>query len=144
LALPRLSHKADLDVQQGYAFEADGDAAGVLRIRHDAARDVVVSGPNLPVEAATALQFDDASTLIWYPSAVPLYNAYRGTIAPGTWAFNHVCWQPGLSQPQASDPEIPPPGSGFYYLVSAVNGCGEGSLGTTSSGAERPNTSRCP
>jgi hypothetical protein len=41
--LTRLTRIADLQQQQGYTFEASGDAAGVLRIRHDHAARVVIT-----------------------------------------------------------------------------------------------------
>jgi len=44
--LPRLSRRSDLDRTEGYTFEASGDVAGVLRIRHDRSSDVEISGKN--------------------------------------------------------------------------------------------------
>ncbi len=41
--LNRLSTRAELEVREGYTFEAPGDVAGVLRIRHDHSRQIVVS-----------------------------------------------------------------------------------------------------
>jgi hypothetical protein len=43
-ALPRLTHISDLDTQQGYTLGADGDLPSVLRIRHDNASTIVISG----------------------------------------------------------------------------------------------------
>jgi hypothetical protein len=48
VALPRLSSPADLNYQQGYCFEAPGDAAGVLRIRHDNSGSVTVECQPIP------------------------------------------------------------------------------------------------
>ena len=41
-ALPRLTNLADLKTQQGFTFEAQGDARGVLRIRRDNASTVEI------------------------------------------------------------------------------------------------------
>jgi hypothetical protein len=42
------------------------------------------------------------------------------------------------------DDDTPPAGSGFSYLVSAIVPAGEGSLGLSATGAERPNLRPCP
>jgi hypothetical protein len=48
--LNRLSTLSELEIGEGYTFEAPGDVAGVLRIRHDRSGQIVVSasagGPN--------------------------------------------------------------------------------------------------
>ena len=41
------------------------------------------------------------------------------------------------------DEDLPTAGQAFYYLVRAVNTCGEGSLGYGSDGAERTGAN-CP
>jgi hypothetical protein len=35
-------------------------------------------------------------------------------------------------------------GTGYYYLVTGQNACGEGTLGTRSNGVPRPNGAPCP
>ena len=42
------------------------------------------------------------------------------------------------------DSVMPPGGSGYYYLVSGQNSCGEGDLGQDSQAANRPGGSVCP
>jgi hypothetical protein len=42
-ALTRLTTVAELDHQPGFTFEASGDAAGVLRIRHDRSGRMVIT-----------------------------------------------------------------------------------------------------
>lgn len=42
--LPRLNHISDLDQQEGYTLGADDDLPSVLRIRHDNASIIVISG----------------------------------------------------------------------------------------------------
>jgi len=41
--LNRLSTRSELEVREGYTFEAPGDVEGVLRVRHDGSRQIVVS-----------------------------------------------------------------------------------------------------
>jgi hypothetical protein len=49
-----------------------------------------------------------------------------------------------LSTPYVLDLTVPQPGKAAFYLVSGVASGVEGSLGTDSSGAARPNTNPCP
>jgi hypothetical protein len=98
-----------------------------------------------PGEVATDLKFGDSQAMSWTASAGAVtYNLYRGTMDGGSWSFDHVCRAPGLFTPGASDSELPPLGTGFYYLVSGINGCGEGVLGFASGAGPRPNSSPCP
>jgi hypothetical protein len=50
----------------------------------------------------------------------------------------------GLAAPSISDPGVPMAGATAYYLTTGVSGGVEGSLGTDSSGVERPNHNPCP
>jgi hypothetical protein len=59
------------------------------------------------------------------------------------WSYNQTCLQTGVVGNSASDSDIPLPGQLFFYLVTRANACGESSLGSQSSGAERPNTAAC-
>ncbi len=73
------------------------------------------------------------------------YNVYRGrasTLPP--FAYNHSCFEANSPDTAATDPDLPARGDFFYYLVSAVNACGEGTLGTDSGGSGRPNPGACP
>jgi hypothetical protein len=78
------------------------------------------------------------------------YNVYRGTLnLSGPFTFNHTCYENASPDRIAIDAGIPPLGTAFYYLVSGVNTCGEGGLGSTDPGiggtpAVRPNASPCP
>jgi hypothetical protein len=81
--------------------------------------------------------------LSWETVGAAAYNLYRGTLAAlHTGTYDHVCFGSGL--PTASADIAPGPDS-YYYLVSArTTAFGEGSLGTASSGATRPNNAPCP
>jgi len=95
-----------------------------------------------PAETGFDLRFVNGTDLTWTGSE-PGYALYRGTLSPGEWQFDQVCLQPDLPSPSTTDLEEPGSGSGFYYLVSGVNECGEGALGTESSGKPRPNRHPC-
>jgi hypothetical protein len=98
-----------------------------------------------PPEVATDLVFPATTLLSWSPSpAASVYELYKGSRTDASWTFNHVCFASGLTSPQASDSLQPAAGVVWYYLVSARNACGEGTLGAQSSGAARPNASPCP
>jgi hypothetical protein len=54
------------------------------------------------------------------------------------------CWRFDLTTPEAEELEIPAPSRVWFYLVTAENSVGEGSLGFASNGTQRPNTGPCP
>jgi hypothetical protein len=62
-------------------------------------------------------------------------------------AYDHVCFESddsaGNGATQSTDATVPPPGEGFYYLVSGEWGC-EGSIGLASDGTPRTNFDACP
>jgi len=98
-----------------------------------------------PPEVATDLVFLDGNTLSWSPSPdVNSYDLYIGLIVGGPWNFNHSCLTPGLPSPGATVEGSPWAGNAWYYLVSGKTLCGEGTLGSTSAGAPRPNAAPCP
>jgi hypothetical protein len=56
-----------------------------------------------------------------------------------------TCLQAGIAATTATDPAIPPPLTGWFYLVTVRNDLREeGTMGHASGGASRPNTSPCP
>ena len=76
------------------------------------------------------------------------YNIYRGTITDA-FAFNQTCLEGASPDRVTLDPAVPPVGSAFFYLVTGVNSCAEGSLGMTDPGpagppVPRPNPAPCP
>jgi len=84
----------------------------------------------------------DGRTLRWSPVAgAATYDVYAGTSPP---TYDHVCRLAGLTTPEADLPELPGgPGRLLYYLVTAVSPDGESSLGTASTGPERPARLSC-
>lgn len=99
----------------------------------------------VPPESALDLVFMDRQTMVWTAtSAATSYDLYRGGIDGPPWNADHVCLRSALPGPSATDPESPTTGRGFYYLVAGSNGCGEGTLGSDSSGTPRSNPDPCP
>jgi len=95
--------------------------------------------------AADSLDLMDAQTITWLSSGqASSYDLYRGMINGSSWSFNQVCLQAELPGSQGTDSGEPLIGEAFYYLVLGRNGCGEGSLGMTSQGQNRPNPQPCP
>jgi hypothetical protein len=91
--------------------------------------------------------------LIWWESqqCVEHYNLYRLTADRLVDADENgladdygACFAPGLPLPEAFDPEEPPAGLAHFYLATGTSALGEGSLGTSSAGMERPNLAPCP
>jgi hypothetical protein len=89
--------------------------------------------------------FSDVSTMIWDPErSAGAYEVYRGLLSglPGGYG---ACFQSSLASATATDAGTPPPGSGWFYLVTAKNRLGEeGTKGSDSSGNARPNPAPCP
>src|SRR5215831_1347463 len=82
----------------------------------------------------------DRETLSWSAVAgADGYDVYRGT-SPA--AYDQACRIYRSASTSAALSEVPQPGALFYFLVSAVDADGEGTLGDGSTGP-RPNTARC-
>lgn len=87
----------------------------------------------------------DRATLTWTPErSAGTYNVYRGLVSglPGPFGS---CLQARIGAETGTDAGTPPPGNGWFYLVTVRNLLDEeGSKGTQGSGAERPNPAPCP
>jgi hypothetical protein len=91
-------------------------------------------------------RFSDASTLTWdAEKSVGVYEVYRGLISGLPGGGFGTCFQSSLASPMGADAANPAVGDGWFYFVTARNRLGEeGTKGTQSSGAPRPNSSPCP
>ncbi|RMG45043.1 MAG: hypothetical protein D6718_08655 [Acidobacteria bacterium] len=94
---------------------------------------------------ATAVRFDPGSRvrLRWNPDQqAETSNVYRGTMGP-SFDRNWSCLASGLTQDFYDDPEVPGASTGFHYLVTGKNACGESEAGQGSDGTPRQ-PSPCP
>ena len=92
------------------------------------------------------LVFADAQTLQWsaQPSA-GAYHLYRAALSALTGANGGSCEQQGITDTTTTDSASPPAGDGWFYLITVENRLGEeGTRGTDSAGAARPETGVCP
>jgi len=62
-------------------------------------------------------------------------NVYRGTLEQ-PWNYNEICFITETPDTTAQDLSVPPPGTAYYYLVSAKNDCGESRTGVSSPGSD--------
>lgn len=122
--------------------DADGDARGDPC---DCASSDPSAWSAMPEVASLQVARDGAAARVTWGtiSGARVYAVYRGSMGTGSPLYNHTCAEDALVAAQYDDPDVPSPGHGFYYLASASNGCGEGSLGSTSSGSPRPNGAPC-
>jgi PKD repeat protein len=134
----------DLDAA-GDACDADDDNDGVADALDCAPLDAGASAPLGPVGDSLRLGPDPAS-ITWDPdTSTILWNVYRGQSGGGSpFAYDHACLEARSSDAAAHDPGTPAAGAYLYYLVSGLNACGEGGLGSSSDGAPRPNPEPCP
>jgi len=92
----------------------------------------------------------DGARISWIPPAHPgavffTYEAIRST-DPGDFVAPAACLGfADPTQPECTDASDPAPGTAFYYIVRAKNGCprGEGDMGVGSDGRPRAGRS-CP
>jgi len=102
-----------------------------------------VSGP----ASATPLMFSTLDEMIWEDGAASnatSFNMYRGTMTEFQGGTFGTCFASGLPTSYAMDTAIPPAGAGFFYLVTARNALGEGTMGIGSDGVPRANLTPCP
>lgn len=115
-------------------------------------RDVVswsvdVSELVAPDEVPESLGFSDPSTMSWVDVGAPVfgYNVYRGDLTSLDGVAYGDCHRADLTDPTVTDlSEVPDSSAGWYFLVSGANPAGEGSLGQSSTGAERAPATPCP
>ncbi|HEU5182291.1 MAG TPA: M36 family metallopeptidase [Candidatus Polarisedimenticolia bacterium] len=132
-------------LSNGNQQDLDGDAAG------DVCDCAPLSAASFAVPGDVAdLSFGPDGTLSWSSAASSagagtVYDLVRGVLGqlPVGSGGSDACLADGGTPTAFNDPEIPPVGSGFWYVARARNGCGLGGFGSGSSGAPRL-TSACP
>ena len=140
---------AALQILPTAAVDGDGDAVAGPAGADDDCDDADSDVWSVPGEARD-LRFADTVTLTWRVPQAPGASAVSyDTIRsgnPADFASDGLCLESGdSSDHKAADPALPAPGTVFYYLVRALNGCpaGIGSLGTTSGNTDRSGPA-CP
>ena len=108
---------------------------------------ILRAGPSSGCETAPAEPFDlavwdDRATLDWSPPAdlggavAPVYDVVRSE-SPADFTSSVICVEADDgANSWAMDPELPPAGGVYFYLVRAENPCGKGSWGQDSDGFE--------
>jgi PKD repeat protein len=128
----------------GNACDADDDGDGVPDASDCGPLDPAVSAS--PGEIGATVRLGPAPgeiTWVQVPQGT-LSNVYRGSRGRTVpFAYNHTCFEAGSPDTVSTDPQPPSIGELLYYLVSAVNVCGEGSLGSDPQGSPLPNPSPC-
>lgn len=129
----------------GDACDPDDDNDGVEDLLDCAPFNPAVS--EIPGEIGVSSIFGpDSGLLTWAPVPHGLWwNVYRGelTLTAGS-TYNHACLASSLSQTSTRDDETLPADMLFYYLISAANECGEGTVGVDSDLIPRPIDMPCP
>ena len=93
------------------------------------------------------LVFADKRTLTWEEASMNgsttfnLYRGYASLLSSGNYG---TCFKSGIATNTETDPNEPPGGICWTYLVTGKNGGGEGTMGEDSTGSTRPNSNPCP
>lgn len=112
----------------------DGDPAGDVcdcAVGDPGSFEMPVEVMNVRLEGGpeTRITWDDQGELVG-PDVV--YDLVTGLLSDlvATGGYDaSTCLASGIVSAEHSDPRLPPPGDGFYYLVGAVNACGTGTFG---------------
>jgi hypothetical protein len=94
-------------------------------------------GSNAMPDEVQGLRLDgDKHTLRWSGAAHGhVYNVYRGSVAPGaTFAYSQLCASAQVGVRQVDDTTVPEPGELLFFMVSGLNSCGEGTIGSGTNG----------
>jgi hypothetical protein len=125
--------------------DPDQDNDGVLNAADCAPLNRAIS--QLPDRVASSLRIDKpggVATLKWlHALQAPAYNVYRGSFGGSPFAYNETCFDTENIARSAPDGATPAPGSGFYYIVSGRNSCGESAAVTNSLGQDRTPSPTC-
>jgi hypothetical protein len=121
-------------------FGAQGEVYRVVPVLPALEVSGAGAAPFLPAAAADPWDWEDLQASSGHP--IVQYRVYR--TAPGEGPF--VCVHEDGTPTWAGDPEIPPPGGVFGYVVTALDGAGgETSPGSGTGGTARPlSATPCP
>ncbi len=133
----------------GYRITLDAIGDGVVGVGRASASFrlegsfTAVYGP--PGEV-TGLHLKVKDTIRWDPEpSAGTYALYRNSLGDLASGDAGQCLATNIALPLAPVPDVPAPGDGHFFLVTARNRLDEeGTKGYRSSGAERPNPDPCP
>ena len=131
---------------RGDVCDDDDDGDGIPDVEDCAPLERGLSHPAGPVGDSLRISNPGGQTrLSWFRAEQgPVSNIYRGTIVPGQpWNYDESCRVAETLLLTYTDPDTPPSGSAFYYLVGARNGCGDGPIGVDGQGVERFASTAC-
>ncbi|ANM31674.1 hypothetical protein ABI59_22115 [Acidobacteria bacterium Mor1] len=119
-------------------LDTDGDDAGDAC---DCTPNIFGTDPPPSVATVSGSRVSGVDTSVEWASLseATSYSVTRGLLsllAPGLYGR---CFVEPVTGTSVADSQVPPRGDGFFYLVQAFNGCGLGTLGMDSTGAERIN-----
>jgi hypothetical protein len=124
--------------------DRDGDGTGDAC---DASDGLVEGGTALP-GSPPSRRVDSSPTpptMAWAAEQGAIgYNVYSGALSGLSGGNYGSCYRNRIRTTYATLDNEPAPGTGIFYLVTAVLVEGEGSLGDRSDGTGRPITSECP
>jgi subtilase family serine protease len=116
----------------------------------------VCQGGSSTLPEVDPVMFSSQTTFSWPVSGgATQWNSYRGSVPAGYLGsrlpgspYDQTCYESAdafADGPMVStDASNPPAGTAYYYLVTGEGSCGEGSMGTQSSGQPISNSSPCP
>jgi hypothetical protein len=131
---------------QGDVCDADTDGDGVTDDSDCAPLSPGVT--TMPGQIGPTLWLSKAPDvrLVWTRAIQgPVSHVYLALQTPGGPSASSLsCIEFGNPDTESLQPDVPPPGWLFFYLVGAANACGEGSLGQGTLGASRDAPIACP
>ena len=123
-----------------------GDAASQMGLSSTSFRmDVGFVAPYPPPLEVASQSWSGNALLTWSSEkSIGTYSVYRGDVATIATSYGG-CFAWNVGGPPVADLASPPAGGTWFYLVTAKNRLREeGTLGTNSLGATRPNSTPCP
>jgi hypothetical protein len=108
-----------------------------------------------PLYEVSSITFTTQTGFGWSANPALHWNVYRGTIPPKLLStrlpgsvYDHSCFESADAASDgalvSSDAGDPPVGWAYYYDATGESTCGEGPLGSDSTGVTRPNPAPCP
>lgn len=107
---------------------------------------VLIATPAWGVPEVTVLDWVHPSSdvLQWSPVITAGYNLYRGSVRTDLPGGSYgLCLLGSVQSTTALDPDTPPAGEAYFYLVGGYDETGPGTLGTDSGGAPRTPADTC-